>query len=93
MVLVTGDGALGKYDEGGFMPSLQDMVDGGWGVGGGGVFLETLNRNLLKWTQKNGIFIALDDFYDSITFMEPGRDGGLFRCSAPLDMSERPKMT
>ena len=42
MVLVTGDGALGKYDEGGFMPALQDMVDGGWGVGGGGAFLETL---------------------------------------------------
>ena len=30
VVLVTGDGALGKYEEDGFIPALQGMVDGGW---------------------------------------------------------------
>ena len=43
------------------------MVDGGWGVEVLS-WKHCLNRNLLKWTQNNSIFIALDDFYDSITF-------------------------
>ena len=41
VVLVTGDGALGKYVEDGFIPALQDMVDGGWG---GGALLEALSQ-------------------------------------------------
>jgi hypothetical protein len=91
-VLVTGDGAAGAYEEDGFIPALEDMLKGGWGVEVLS-WKHCLNRKLLRWTQMNGLFIPLDDYYDSITFMEPGREGeGTFRCSAPLDMSKRPRL-
>ena len=48
---------------------------------------------ILSWAQENGIFIALDDFYESITFMEPSRPGAELasaRDSAELDLSQRP---
>ena len=41
----------------------------------------------------NGVFVALDEFYESVTFMEPSRPGFEFavgRGPAPLDLSRRP---
>ena len=29
------------------------------------------NQRMRQWAQENGVFVALDDFYESITFMEP----------------------
>ena len=89
-VLVTGDGAS-SYEEYGFIPALEDMYAQGWGVE---VLSWThcLSRNL-RWTQQHGVFIPLDEYYDSITFLESGREGeGPFRPSAPLDFTNRPKV-
>ncbi|MCY4521600.1 MAG: hypothetical protein OXC13_12585 [Caldilineaceae bacterium] len=36
-----------------------------------------------RWADDNGEFIALDDYYDAITFREPSRPG-------VLDLSHRP---
>ncbi len=44
---------------------------------------------ILSWAQSNGEFVALDDFYEAITFLEPSRPGHEFapaRDSRPLDL-------
>ena len=69
VVLLTGDGA-GFSDGVGFHADLELMHNRGWRV-------EVLswrhscNRRMREWAEQNGKFIALDDFYDSVTFMEP----------------------
>ena len=45
-----------------------------------------------RWAEENGVFVALDDFYESVTFMEPSRPGfelAMGRDPAPLDLSRR----
>ena len=90
VVLLTGDGA--GYSEGtGFHSTLERMHKRGWRV-------EILswrhscNQRMRRGAEENGLFIALDDFYDSITFLTPSREGfehALGRQSAPLDLSQR----
>jgi hypothetical protein len=67
-VLLTGDGA--GYKEGkGFHADLERMHKRGWGV-------EVLswehscNERLKAWAKANGVFVALDSFYDSITYVK-----------------------
>ena len=90
VVLLTGDGA--GYSQGyGFHSTLERLHKHGWEV-------EILswahacNRRMREWAEENGTFIALDDFYNSITFLEPSRPGHELapaRDSAPLDLSKR----
>ena len=91
VVLLTGDGA-GYLEGAGFHSTLERMHKRGWRV-------EILswkhscNQRMRKWAQENGVFVALDDFYESITFMEPSRPGAelaIPRDSAELDLSKRP---
>ena len=91
VVLLTGDGA-GYLEGAGFHSTLERMHKREWGV-------EILswgrscNQRMRRWAEENGLFIALDDFYDSITFMEPSRPGhelALYRRPAHLDLSRRP---
>ncbi len=86
VVLLTGDGA--GYSQGsGFHRTLERLHKIGWQV-------EVLSwdhsckRQMREWAKQNGIFIALDDFYNSITFLESS-DPSLARDSAPLDLSKR----
>ena len=91
IALLTGDGA--GYSEGrGFHRALERIHRRGWRV-------EVLswqhscNRGMREWAENNGVFIRLDDYYDSITFREPSRPGHEFappRDAAPLDLSQRP---
>ena len=90
-VLLTGDGA-GYLEGAGFHSTLERMQRLGWRV-------EILswshscNRRMLEWAEQNGLFVALDDFYDSITFLEPSNPGfrlAMPRDSLPLDLSRRP---
>ena len=91
VVLLIGDGA--GYEEGaGFHATLERMHQLGWRI-------EILSwthsckRAMREWAEQNGVFVALDDFYDSITFREPSRPGHELapgRESAPLDLSIRP---
>ncbi len=80
-VLLTGDGA-GAVDGVGFLSDIKRLHTKGWGV-------EVLswehscNKDLKKWAEDNGIFVKLDDFYDSITFISGGRR------SIPLSLTRR----
>ena len=90
VVLLTGDGA-GYYEGTGFHSTLERMHKRDWKV-------EILswrhacNKRMREWAEDNGIFVALDDFYETITFMEPSRLGhelALARKSTPLDLTRR----
>ena len=90
-VLLTGDGS-GFYDGVGFHADLERMHRKGWRI-------EVLswsyscNRRMKEWAEQNGKFIALDDFYESITFLEPPRPGQTVaepRYETPIDLSRRP---
>jgi hypothetical protein len=81
-IVLTGDGAgyaLGT----GFYADLERMHKRGWGV-------EVIswdmacNRQLKGWAQKNGVYVPLETYYDSVTFIEKGRP------AKPLSMRHRP---
>ncbi len=90
-VLLTGDGA--GFDDGvGFHADLERMRGRSWRI-------EVLswrhscNRRMREWAEQNGKFIALDDFYDSVTFLEsppPGQPIAEPRYAVPVDLSQRP---
>ena len=91
VVLLTGDGA-GYREAAGFHTTLERMHKRGWRV-------EILswghscNQRMRRWPEENGLFVALDDFYESITFIEPSRPGFEFahgREAVGLDLSRRP---
>lgn len=80
-VLLTGDGK--GYDDGvGFHADLERLHNLGWGI-------EVLSwdaacaKRLKAWAGSVGVYQPLDDFYDSITFVE-----GL-RTSEPLSLARR----
>ena len=92
-VLLTGDGA-GFADGVGFHADLERMHGRGWRI-------EVLswrgscNRRMREWAEQaeNCKFITLDDFYESITFLEPpapGQPVAAPRYAVPLDLSKRP---
>ena len=91
VVLLTGDGA-GYYDGAGFPITLERMHKRGWQVEILS-WAHSCHQGMRRWAEENGVFVALDDFYDAITFMEPSRPGFELappRESAELDLSLRP---
>lgn len=81
-VLLTGDGA--GYDEGaGFHADLERMHRHGWGI-------EVVSwdvacaRKLKTWATSVGCYVALEDFYESVTFLQDGRR------SKPPSLTRRP---
>ncbi len=90
-VLLTGDGA-GYLEGAGFHSTLERMHRRGWRVEILSWAHATIQR-MRRWAETNGLFIALDDFYDSITFLTPSRPGfelAHARSAADLDLSRRP---
>ena len=89
-VLLTGDGA--GFESGvGFHADLERMHRRGWRI-------EVLswrrscNRRMREWAEENGKFVALDDFYESVTFLErpaPGEPLANVRLPVPVDFSKR----
>lgn len=82
-VLLTGDGAGAGVGRG-YMADLQRMYRGGWDV-------EVLSwrnachRGLMAWAEEHGHFVALDDHYESVTFLESLRFAkSLSRVSRPF---------
>ena len=89
-VLLTGDGA-GYLQGAGFHSTLERMHNRGWRVEILS-WAHSTNQRMRRWAEENGIFVALDDFYESVTFMEPSRPGfelAMGRDRAPLDLSRR----
>lgn len=90
VVLLTGDGA--GYQQGaGFHVVLEQMHKKGWRI-------EVLswehscNPRMQQWAKENGLFIAIDDYYEAITYLEPSRPGHKLaqsRDPAELDLSKR----
>ena len=89
-VMLTGDGS-GFHDGVGFHADLERMHSRGWRI-------EVLswrhscNRRMREWAEQNGRFIALDDHYDSVTFLEPpapGQPAAPPRHAAPVDLDGR----
>ena len=89
-VLLTGDGS-GFLDGAGFHADLARMHRKGWDI-------EVLswrhscNRGMREWAEKNGTFVALDDFYNSVTFLEApvqGQPIAEVRNVEPLDLTAR----
>ena len=80
-VLLTGDGA--GYDDGvGFHADLERMQKSGWGIE---VIAWDISckRKLKEWAESVGIFIPLERYYESVTFMEEGRR------QTPLNLTHR----
>lgn len=81
-VLLTGDGK-GFYDGVGFHADLERMQKIGWRI-------EVLswskccNAHLKRWAEQAGLFIPLDNYYDSITFLEQ------IRSPKSLNLTHRP---
>ena len=70
-VLLTGDGA--GYDEGiGFHADLERMYNSGWGVEVIS-WKNTCKQNLENWVKKAGVFIDLEEYFDSVTYEVGGR--------------------
>ena len=83
-VLLTGDGA-------GFDADLERMRRRGWRIEVVS-WRHSCNRRMREWAEENGQFIALDDFYDSVTFLErpaPGEPVAAPRYAVPVDLSRR----
>ena len=91
VVLLTGDGA-GYLEGAGFHSTLERMHRRGWRVEILS-WAHSCNQRMRRWAEENGVFVALDEFYEAITFLEPSRPGFEFasgRDSAALDLSYRP---
>ena len=92
-VLLTGDGR-GFYDGIGFHADIERMHRKGWRI-------EVLswqhscNRRMREWVEENGLFIALDDFYESITYLEEPEAGRPYaepRYAKPLEFGQRRRL-
>ena len=90
VVLLTGDGA-GYLEGAGFHSTLERMHKRRWRVEILS-WAHSCNQRMRRWTEENGVFVALDDFYEAVTYVEPSRPGlelAPARESAVLDLSLR----
>ena len=71
MALLTGDGSGGALGKG-FLADLQSIHRLGWNIE---VYAweTTCNRYLKKFAEENGIFVPLEKYYFSITFLKGER--------------------
>ncbi len=92
MVLITGDGA-GYMDGSAFHGALERLHRRGWRF----EILSWANfcdQRMRQWAEENGAFVALEDFYESITCVEPDCPDDrvtAVREATPLDLSRRPR--
>ena len=73
VVLLTGDGA-GYLEGAGFHSTLERMHKRGWRVEILS-WAHSCNQRMRRWAEENGVFVALDDFYEAVTYVEPSRPG------------------
>lgn len=89
-ILLSGDGA-GYLEGAGFHRTLERMYKRGWRIEILS-WADACNQRMRRWARENGVFVALHDLYEAITFMEPSRPGyelAPARDAAPLDLSRR----
>lgn len=84
-VLMTGDGR--GYEKGvGFHADIERMHAAGWGVEVIS-WRSSCRQDLRKWAAEVGVFVELDDYYDSVTFLKEERK------AIPIDVSRRDRST
>lgn len=88
IAILTGDGA-GKQLGEGFLSDLKRVKAMGWDIE---VYSwkTSCNRYLKEYAEQNGKFIALDNYYFSITYLKDDRNnptGGQTRSSIPLNIN------
>jgi hypothetical protein len=71
IVLCTGDGK-GYSKEEGFLYDLESHADDGWAIGVLS-WNHSCHGQLRKFAQDKGVYIPLDDHYESISFIQGGR--------------------
>ena len=89
-VMLTGDGA-GFADGVGLHADLERMRRRGWQIEVVS-WRHSCNRRMREWAEETGRFVALDDHYDSVTFLErpaPGEPIANARYAVPVDLSGR----
>ena len=89
-VLLTGDGA-GFAEGAGFHADLERMRSRGWEIEVIS-WHHSCNTRMRMWAERRGSFIALDDYYESVTFLEPPAPGQPIddpRYAVPVDLSKR----
>ena len=84
-VLLTGDGK-GFLDGVGFHADLERMHKKGWNIEVL-AWERTCNPQLKKWANEIGIFVPLEDFYESITYTDD--EAGAIRHSKQVDLNGR----
>ena len=84
-VVLTGDGK-GFMDGVGFHADLERMQRRGWGIEVL-AWEKTCNRRMREWSEQIGVFVPLEDYYESVTFTDD--EGGVIRRVKPLDLSKR----
>ena len=90
-VLLTGDGA-GYHNRVGFHSMLERMYKHGWKVEVL-AWEDSCNAGMRRWVKDHEVFVSLDKFYASITFLESRlTDGTGARATTPLDMTQRPML-
>ena len=89
VVLLTGDGA-GYATGRGFYRNLERLHRQGWKIELLS-WIQSCHGAMRKWVENNGVFVALDDYYRSITFLT-ARETDLTPARLPekLDLSHRP---
>lgn len=87
IAILTGDGA-GKQLGEGFLSDLKRVKNMGWNIE---VYSwrDSCNKYLKEYVEQNGKFIALDDYYYSITYLKEDKYNpmGITRPSSPLQIN------
>ena len=89
-VVLTGDGQ-GFYDGAGFHADLERMHRRGWRVEVLS-WANSCNERMRQWVEAHGVFVPLDDFYESVAFLKPSSDDYSDadpRYETALDLSRR----
>lgn len=86
IVMLTGDGK-GFLDGVGFHADLERMHNRGWSIEVL-AWEQSCNNRMKEWANEIGIFVPLEDYYDSITFTEEWHTA--VRRAVPLDLTRRP---
>ena len=88
-VLLTGDGK-GREEKKGFHYALEKMHSWGWRV----ELLawgQTCKPQMRDWVRKNGVYVPLDDHYESVTYLTKFRNSPP-RNAKQVDLTRRPTL-
>ena len=90
VVLLSGDGKGFSQGEG-FYATLDRLYKRNWGIEVIS-WKHSCSRAMREWAEDVGVFVALDEYYDQVTFLTPPRPGESAadpRFAKPIDLASR----